>query len=85
MYFAHPLRDTKNPDTAYYALDQAEYQRQYDEYAARFEAIRSRINEVSVQREAFIAKRGQLQSYLETLKHQELIAEFDEVLVRHGG
>jgi hypothetical protein len=34
------------------ALDKVEYQRQYDEYAARFEAARSRINEVNEQREA---------------------------------
>ena len=27
-----------------------------------------------------IAKRGQLQSYLDTLQRQELITEFDEVL-----
>ena len=62
------------------ALDQAEYQRQYDEYAARFEATRNQINAISEQREALIAKRGCLQSYLDTLKQQELIAEFDEVL-----
>jgi len=49
-------------------------------FSARFEAARSRINEVSEQREALIAKRGRLQSYLDTLKQQELIAEFDEVL-----
>ncbi len=65
---------------AHTALDQAEYQRQYDEYAARFSAARTRINEVSTQREALIAKRGQIQSYLETLENQELITEFDEVL-----
>ena len=65
---------------AHSALDQVEYQRQYDEYAARFEATRSRINEVSEQREALIAKRGRIQSYLETLQRQDLITEFDEVL-----
>lgn len=62
------------------ALNQAKYQRQYDEYAARFEATRSQINEVSERREALIAKRGRIQSYLDTLKRQELITEFDEVL-----
>ena len=66
---------------AHSVLDQAEYQRQYDEYSARFEATRSRINEVSEQREALIAKRGRLQSYLDTLKQQELITEFDEMLL----
>ena len=65
---------------AHSALDQAEYQRQYDEHTARFEATRRRINEVSEQREALVAKRGRIQSYLDTLKPQELIAEFDEVL-----
>ena len=65
---------------AHSALNQTEYQRQYDEYAARFEATRSRINEAGEQREALIAKRGRIQSYLDTLKRQELITEFDEVL-----
>jgi hypothetical protein len=65
---------------AHSALDQTEYQRQYDEYATRFEATRSQINEVSEQREALIAKRGRIESYLDTLNWQELITEFDEVL-----
>lgn len=65
---------------AHTALDQAEYQRQYDEYATRFSEARNRINEVSVQREALIAKRDQIQSYLDTLENQNLITEFDEVL-----
>ena len=62
------------------ALDQTEYQRQYNEYAARFEATRSRIDEVEEQREVLIAKRGRIQNYLGTLQRQELITEFDEVL-----
>ena len=62
------------------ALDQVEHQRQYNEYAARFEATRSRISEACEQREAIIAKRGWMQSYLDTLKRQGLIAEFDEAL-----
>lgn len=65
---------------AHSALDQVEYQRQYDEYAPRFEAIRSRTREVSAQREALISKRGRIQSYLDTLKNQGLITVFDEVL-----
>ena len=65
---------------AHSALDQADYQRQYGEYAARFGVTRNRINEVGEQREALIAKRGRIQSYLDTLKPQELITEFDEVL-----
>ncbi len=65
---------------AHSALDQAEYQRQYDEYATRFEAARTQLDSINEQREALIAKRGRLQSYLDTLKRQELITEFDEVL-----
>jgi hypothetical protein len=65
---------------AHSALDQAEYQRQYDEYAARFEAVRSWIREVSEHGEALIAKRGRIQSYLKTLKDQQHIVEFDEAL-----
>ena len=65
---------------AHSALDQTEYQRQDDEYAARYEATRNRISEVSEQREALIAMRGRIQSYPDTLKWQDLIVEFDEVL-----
>ncbi len=65
---------------AHTVMDQAEYQRQYDDYAARFSVARNRINEVSAQREALIAKRGQIQSYLDTLENQDMITEFDEVL-----
>ena len=77
---ATSILSLKIPFCAHSELDQAEYQRQYDEYAVRFEVTRRRINEVSEQREALIAKRGRLQSCLDTLKRQELIAEFDEVL-----
>ncbi len=50
-------------------------------HATRFSAARNRINEVSAQREeALIAKRGQIQSYLDTLDNQNLITKFDEVL-----
>ena len=38
------------------------------------------MSEVNEQREALIAKRGRIQSHLETLNRQELIIEFDEVL-----
>ena len=65
---------------AHSALDQVEYQLQYDEYAARSEATRSRISKVGEQREALIAKRGRIQSYQNILKRQELITEFDEAL-----
>jgi hypothetical protein len=58
---------------AYTVMDQAKYQRQYDDYATRFSAARDRINEVGAQREALIAKRGQIQSYLDTLQNQNLI------------
>jgi site-specific DNA recombinase len=65
---------------AHSALDQAKYKQHYDEYAMRFDATRSRINDVSEQREALIAKRGQIKSYLDTLRTQGLITEFDEAL-----
>ena len=65
---------------AHSALVQTEYQRQYDEYTARFETTRDQLHAINEQREALIAKRGRLQSYLDTLKRQELITEFDEVL-----
>lgn len=62
------------------AMDQAEYQRQFDEYAARFEAAKHRMAEADAQREALTAKRGQIMGYLQNLRGQGLISEFDEAL-----
>ena len=50
-----------------------------NKYAARFEAIQNQLNRLA-SGARHIAKSGHLQSYLETLKWQELINEFDEVL-----
>lgn len=51
---------------AHSALDQTEYQRQYDEYAARFEATRDQINEVSEQRQ--VRPNAELPDAVETAR-----------------
>ena len=43
---------------AHVAMGQAEYQRQYDEYEARFNDTQRRIAEAEAYREALTAKRG---------------------------
>ena len=65
---------------AHVAMDQAEYMRQYDEYTSRFNEAGYRLAETAAQREVLVARRGQIQSYLETLRKQALIPKFDESL-----
>ena len=65
---------------AHVAMDQAEYQRQFDEYAARYDAARQRIVEIESAKAAMTAKRGQITQYLDMLQGQALIREFDETL-----
>lgn len=62
------------------AIDQAEYQRQYDEYEARFNESQQRIAEVEAHQEAMTAKRGKLKEYLDMLRKQGPIRTFNETL-----
>jgi hypothetical protein len=61
-------------------LDQVEYQKQYNAYAARYTDTKNRIVEIQAQQEALTARRGQISCYLHTLRKQHLISEFDENL-----
>ena len=61
-------------------LDQAEYQRQYDEYESRFLEIQRRMADIEAEREAMTARRGQIMVYLEALRAQILVKHFDEAL-----
>jgi len=65
---------------AHVVMDQAEYQRQYDEYEARYNETKRRIAEVEVHREALTAKRGKLKGYLDLLRMQGPIRTFNETL-----
>ena len=65
---------------AHVAMDQAEYQRQYDEYEARFLEIQRRMADIDATREAMAAKRGQIMAYLGLLKEQGIVRSFDEAL-----
>ena len=62
------------------AMDQAEYQRQYDEYEARNNETQRRIAEVDARREGLTAKRGKLKGYLDMLSRQGPIRAFNETL-----
>lgn len=62
------------------AMDQAEYQRQYDEYEARYRETLRRISEVEARREALTAKRGKLKGFLDMLRKQGPIRTFNETL-----
>ena len=65
---------------AHVAMNQTEYQRQFDGYESRFHEIQQRLTEIEAEREAMAAKRGHIMVYLETLRVQGLVKRFDEAL-----
>jgi molybdenum cofactor biosynthesis enzyme MoaA len=65
---------------AHMTMDQIEYQQHYDDYETRYRATHEKIDQINKQREALVAKHGQVKNYLETLTSQEIITEFDESL-----
>ena len=65
---------------AHVAIDQTEYQRQYDEYEARFNDTQRRIAEAEAHREALTTKRRKLKGYLDMLREQGTIRTFNETL-----
>ena len=62
------------------AMNQAEYQRQYDDYEARYHEAQRRIADVEAHREALTAKRGKLKGYLDMLRRQGPIRTFNDTL-----
>ena len=62
------------------ALDQEAYQRQYDEYEARYNAARQALTEINAQQSALAARQGKIAEYISLLREQGLIAEFNESL-----
>ena len=62
------------------ALDQEAYQRQYDEYEARYNAARQALTEINAQQSALAARQGKIAEYISLLREQGLITEFNERL-----
>ena len=62
------------------ALDQEAYQRQYDEYEARYNATRQALTEINAQQSALAARQGKIAEYIGLLREQGLITEFNESL-----
>ena len=62
------------------ALDQEAYQRQYDEYEARYNATRQALTEINAQQSALAARQGKIAEYISLLQEQGLITEFNESL-----
>ena len=62
------------------ALDQEAYQRQYDEYEARYNAARQALTEINAQQSALAARQGKIAEYISLLREQGLITEFNESL-----
>ena len=61
-------------------LDQAEYQRQFAEYDARYNETKAQIISLEKERDARAAKRGIVLQYIETLRAESRAAVFDERL-----
>lgn len=68
-------------ENAQTALDQADYQRRYDDLAIRYENVKKHLTEIDAEITSRKAKRTNIESFMQTLQAQEsLLAEFDEDL-----
>jgi DNA mismatch repair ATPase MutS len=68
-------------DNAIQAIDQEVYQQGYDRLASRYDGVKSRLKQLSEQREQRKAKRIEIDKFMATLRQQErFIDDFDEEL-----
>ena len=63
---------------AHVALDQADYQQRYDALAARFDKAKSRLTEISDMIVERLARKHQVEMYLQELRERDLITEFHD-------
>lgn len=68
-------------ENAQTALDQADYQRRYDDLVMRYENAKQRLTEIDAQITSQRAKRENIEAFMQTLRAQQhLLTEFDEGL-----
>lgn len=68
-------------DNARIGLDQAEYQKRYEGFVARYERAKGNLKKVDEQRQARRVKREQIEIFLETMSQKDsVLSEFDESL-----
>ena len=65
-------------ENAHVALDQAEYQKRYDALVARFDKAKARHTEVTDLIAERMARKHQIESYLNELRNREPLTEFRE-------
>ena len=65
-------------ENAHVALDQAEYQKRYDGLVARFDKAKARHTEVTDLIAERMARKHQIESYLNELRNREPLTEFRE-------
>ena len=65
-------------ENAHVALDQAEYQKRYDGLVARFDKAKARHTEVTDLIAEHMARKHQIESYLNELRNREPLTEFRE-------
>ena len=65
-------------ENAHVALDQADYQQRYDALAARFDKAKSRLTEISDMIVERLARKHQVEMYLQELRERDLITEFHD-------
>ncbi len=63
-------------ENAHVALDQTEYQKRYDALVARFDKAKARHTEVTDLIAERMARKHQIESYLNELRGRETLAEF---------
>ena len=62
------------------AINQDEYQRQFEEYEAQYKEIQERIDALDQQRTILLAKMDAIRKYIDTLRFQKRITGFNETL-----
>ncbi len=68
-------------ENAHTALDQEDYGRRYNAYAARFEKAKKKLEKINEQKVNRQAKRENIEAFMKTIKENDhLLTEFDEEL-----
>ena len=68
-------------ENAHTALDQEDYGRRYNAYAARFEKAKKKLEKINEQKVNQQAKRENIEAFMKTIKENDhLLTEFDEEL-----
>ena len=67
-------------ENAHIPLDQADYQKRYDNFADRFDKAKARLEAVTVEINDKKTRKAKIDTFLEELKRLDGVTEFDPTL-----